>query len=184
MMDGTALEKRGLGWADEPRSIASILCPIDFSDESLVALGHASRIARRSNATLIALYVADPLLVRAAAAAYHTSIVVQDGERALRDAVDRIRRETGEGTLAIVQHVVVGNPATEIARFSSRHDVDLIVMGTHQSAGHGRLLLGSVAEGVLRNAPAPVLFFPSHPGPRASRGCVVVRLEAATAFRA
>ena len=54
-------------------------------------------------------------------------------------------------------HVVKGRPGAEILRFVQQHDVDLVVMPTHGLTGLEHLLMGSVAEKVVRQAPCPVL---------------------------
>jgi len=55
------------------------------------------------------------------------------------------------------RHLVVGAPSTEIAKFAEEHDIDMIVLGTHGRTGLTRVLMGSVAEAVVRKAPCPVL---------------------------
>jgi nucleotide-binding universal stress UspA family protein len=53
--------------------------------------------------------------------------------------------------------VTVASPYPEILRYAAEHDIDLIVMGTHGRSGVGHLLLGSIAEKVVRRSPCPVL---------------------------
>jgi nucleotide-binding universal stress UspA family protein len=144
-MHRTALEDRRTGPVEGLRKPASILCPVDFSDESLATLARAMEIANRSGARLVALHVADPLLARAAAAAYHRSVVIEESTRALRDAVDHVRWETGSGNVDIAVKVALGDTASEICRFCRDHAVDLIVMGSHAS--------GTYRVGVLVRAP-------------------------------
>jgi nucleotide-binding universal stress UspA family protein len=158
-----------------------VLCPIDFSDESLTSLKQAAAIAERSEARLVALHVADPVLARAAKGAYHTDIVIQESRRALQEAVDQVRRG-GADQLNPGVHVVVGDPAVEICRYCSEHEVQLIVMAQHQVHGILRLWFGSVTDRVLHGAPAPVLVFPPHVGRHAPRACV--RLDDVTASHA
>ena len=59
--------------------------------------------------------------------------------------------------LSVKRTVRYGHPVEEICEFSRKHAIDLIVMGTHGRTGFRRLLLGSVAERVLRSSPCPVL---------------------------
>ena len=152
----------------------SILCPVDFSAESLVALRRAAAIAAQSGARLAALHVADALLVRAAEGAYHTEVVVRESARMLQDTVDEIRSEAASGTLDICAYVVVGETAAEICKFSRDHEIDLIVMASHQVKSYRRLF-GSVADGVIRSAPVPVLVFPAQPNLGASTVSVTLR---------
>jgi nucleotide-binding universal stress UspA family protein len=160
-MHRIAFDDRRTGPVEGLRTSASILCPVDFSDESLATLARAVEIATRSAARLMAVHVADPLLVQAAAAAYHTAIVIQQSERALRDAIDHVRWETGAGGLEIATRVLVGDAATAICDFCRHHEVDLIVVGSHESGRYRHRLFGSVCEILLRSAPAPVLVFPT-----------------------
>jgi nucleotide-binding universal stress UspA family protein len=176
-MHRTALEDRRTGPVEGLRKPASILCPVDFSDESLATLARAMEIANRSGARLVALHVADPLLARAAAAAYHRSVVIEESTRALRDAVDHVRWETGSGNVDIAVKVALGDTASEICRFCRDHAVDLIVMGSHASGTYRHRLFGSVCECVLRTAPVPVLVFPHGPAGQASTMCVLRRFD-------
>ena len=156
---------------------ASILCPVDFSDESLIVLRRAALIAKRSGARLAALHVADELLVHAAAGAYHGDVVMQDTQRALQEAVDTVHRETAACGPPIGAYVVAGDPAAEICRFCTRHGIDLIIMASHYLTRYRRLVFGSVTDAVVRSAPAPVLVFPPHP--RTSTLCVTINLDRA-----
>lgn len=139
----------------------SILCPIDFSEPSQLALGYARHIARRSGAALHVLYVNDPFLVAAAAAALHD-----------RDFAKRSLRELNafvNGTLGVARRsrrtlsVSTGNASLEIAKVARARRVDLIAMGTHGLTGADRLLVGSTTLGVLRRTTVPVLAVPLRP---------------------
>ncbi len=180
-MHRTPLKDHRVRPVDGDPTTASILCPVDFTDESLATLCRAAAIASRSGARLAVLHVADPLLVRAAAGAYHMDIVVGESRRALEDAVEQVRRAAAPGGLDAGVHVVVGDPASEISKFCAAHDVDLIVMASHQVKGYRRLLFGSVTAGVLRGTSAPVLVFPPDPSGRASTLCLTLRLDDAPA---
>ncbi len=62
-----------------------------------------------------------------------------------------------DGAVPVDRRLLVGDPATEIVRIAEEEPCDVVVMGTHGRTGLGRLLMGSVAEEVLRKAPCPVL---------------------------
>ncbi len=66
--------------------------------------------------------------------------------------------------------VRAGTPAAEIVRFASEHDTDLIVMGTHGRGLVGHMVMGSVAEKVVRTAPCPVLTVRRNAGSGSGRG--------------
>ena len=133
------------------------MCPVDFSKASGAALRAAAAMARRP---LIVLFVDDPLLVAAAVAAHDSRGSTRTAAIELDRFIRRALRTspTPRGLRAIV---AVGKPADEILRLARRPRADLIVMGTRGTGGVARLLLGSTAEAVLRNARIPVLAVPS-----------------------
>ena len=121
--------------------IHSILYPTDFSSYSNQAYLHAVSLAEAHHASLTIVYVNVP--GQAADAAYW------------RDLLEQIRPANPN---IPVRHVFLeGDPATEIVRYARDAGVDRIVMGTHGRTGTERLLMGSVAEKVLRDAPCSVL---------------------------
>lgn len=134
-----------------------ILVPIDLSDQAADVLAFAVRLGARLGATVLPMHVytlpqhgypgADPLLSvevleRFARAAEDAA----EAFTAARDAPEPVVRE--------------GDPATEILRAIGEVRPILVVMGTHGRGGLPRLLLGSVAEKVIRQSPAPVLTIP------------------------
>jgi nucleotide-binding universal stress UspA family protein len=93
--------------------------------------------------------------------AYPQMLIWPPGDAIEQAAVQMMKRLVeslpGARRARVSQHVVLGAPAREILSFASGHECDLIVMGTHGRHGPARLLLGSVAEHVVREAPCPVL---------------------------
>ena len=121
--------------------IHSILYPTDFSSYSNQAYLHAVDLAESHGAALTIVYVNVP--GQEADSGYWRELLEQ-----IRPANPSIP----------VQHVFLeGDPATEIVRYAREAGVDRIVMGTHGRTGTERLLMGSVAEKVLRDAPCSVL---------------------------
>ena len=87
-------------------------------------------------------------------------------ERHLAALLQRYAEEAPPG-VRVVTATAGGDPAREIVRYATRHGVDLIVLGAHGRSGVNRILLGSVAERVVRTAPCPVLTVPPpEPVPR------------------
>jgi nucleotide-binding universal stress UspA family protein len=134
-------------------SIRSILHPTDFSEHSMIALRLACSLARDHGARLVLLRVVPlPLTVFGAPrgpgepAWGHSSLLHRLEELGADEP--GVPREA---------RVVEGDPATEIVRLAEELPCDLIVMGTHGRHGLDRLLMGSVAEYVMRRAPCPVL---------------------------
>jgi nucleotide-binding universal stress UspA family protein len=75
----------------------------------------------------------------------------------IQEALDRWRRKGHEPKVIIIPHVLVGPPAKEIMRVAHSVSADLVVVGTHGRTGVKRLLVGSVAEEIMRLAACPVL---------------------------
>ncbi len=131
----------------------NILAPIDFSEPSTRALACARVLANKYKAALFLLHV-----VRDTRDVWGTDA---DRFRSLADEIERAARDRLDGLLVAEsgERMItrIGQPHDEILGYAKTHDIDLIVMGTH---GYGRiehLVLGSVAERVVRAAPCPVM---------------------------
>ena len=131
--------------------VQKILYPTDFSSYSNQAYFHAISLAEKHGASLTVLFV------------YNPDGTTTPGSQGDEEADCRYWREQLEQIRPVdpgivVRHVLLqGDPASEIVRFGRDAGVDLIVMGTHGRTGLDRLLLGSVAEKVLRDAACSVL---------------------------
>jgi nucleotide-binding universal stress UspA family protein len=133
-----------------------ILHPTDFSDHSTYALGIAADLARQNQASLLILHTVPSL----SAAGVSYGEVARDVEpEGYRDSImSDLRRSVPAPAGVSADYVVAeGNPTAEINRVARERSCDLIVMGTHGRTGVSHLLAGSVAEGVVRTAPCPVL---------------------------
>jgi nucleotide-binding universal stress UspA family protein len=140
-----------------------ILCPVDFSDSSSRSLDHAVALARWYGSRLTVLHVAptfEPVPVRGDLG-YPIQVV---NPVSSEEVVAEMRRHLD--VAAVPQDVVLtaraGDASTTIIDEALTSNVDLIVMGTHGRRGFKRLLLGSVTETVLREAPCAVLTVPPH----------------------
>ena len=132
--------------------LKQILVPIDFGEASTVALTYGRALARAFGASLHLLHVmenpflrptaADPAMLKAAAAR-HLGERLTDEDRATLHATAAL--ETSD------------DPAGEIVKYAKAYGIDLVVMGTHGRGAVAQLLVGSVAEKVVRTAPCPVL---------------------------
>lgn len=124
--------------------VRTILYPTDFSSYSTQAYFHAVGLAETYRARLVVVHVLAPGAADAAADRQHW-----------RGQLEQVR----PGNPAIpVEHVLLdGDPAAEIARYAADAGVDVIVIGTHGRTGVDRLVMGSVAERVMREAPCSVL---------------------------
>jgi len=135
-----------------------ILCAVDFSDTSRATLMQAAVLAARGNAELVILHVYERSALRSAG-----EILVADPEfedRRVHDVnhtLDELRRDAEQLVKRVFAEATAGDPATEIVRFAERGSFDAIVIGTHGATGLRRLVVGSVAEAVVRRAPCTVV---------------------------
>jgi nucleotide-binding universal stress UspA family protein len=134
--------------------IRTILHPTDFSERSEHAFQAAYSLARDHGSRLVVAYVRAPTVV-----AYgEMGPIVPDPVQTPDDVRSRLDgRHVLDPWVEVEYRVADGGPAEEIVRLASEIDANLIVMGTHGRTGLGRLLMGSVAEAVLRHAPCAVL---------------------------
>ena len=136
----------------------TILMPTDFSEASHRALEHATSLARRLGASLHLLHVVYfPLEAAASPEGYWIDL---DGVRKqMRDEAERQIKALAASLpgIQVTTQVVEGtSPARAIAQVAKERPVQMIVMGTHGRGGVSHLLLGSVAERVVRTATCPV----------------------------
>jgi nucleotide-binding universal stress UspA family protein len=133
-------------------TIRRILHPTDFSERSECAFRVACALARDYGAPLLVLHVCSPFVI------YGSSVAVEVTPSHLDACLARLRQmETHDPRVRIEHRLVEGDAGTEILRVARENGCDLIVMGTHGRTGLGRLLMGSVAEEVVRKAPCSVL---------------------------
>jgi nucleotide-binding universal stress UspA family protein len=135
-----------------------ILVPTDGSPSMQSVVDHAMALAAVHDAELHGLYVVDTgsfatLPVETGWEGV-TEMLTEEGEMALSDFEEMVGGEPVETA------VRDGNPSREIVEYIDEHGCDSVVMGTHGRAGIDRLLLGSVAERVVRASPVPVVTVP------------------------
>ena len=140
-------------------AVKRVLAPVDFSACSRAALEHAVHFARQMGATLDVLHVSEPV---GYADSHLLAIAPEAAGGALEPRREDVRREIEAFVGALrggVEHVLVesGIPGDVIAAVASDGRYDVIVMGTHGRSGLARLVMGSVAEAVMRKARVPVL---------------------------
>jgi len=145
------------------KPIRKILCPVDFSDGSGVALDYALAFAKQCGAEVHLIHV------------WHMSYHVRPdlsvwmeahGQQPISTVIEKEAKAEAEKFVsalppavrsAIVVHVVEGEPWRTIVDVATRDQFDLIAMGTHGRSGIAHLAIGSVAEKVVRHAACPVL---------------------------
>jgi nucleotide-binding universal stress UspA family protein len=133
--------------------IRTVLHPTDFSDRSEFAFRLACSLARDYGARLIVLHVAVPPV-----AVYGEGMMAPAPEGNLDELRQQLELLLPRDPRVGVEHrLVEGDAAAEILQAAKDTGSDVIVMGTHGRTGLGRLLLGSVAEQVVRRAACPVV---------------------------
>ena len=131
----------------------TILFPTDFSPASQEALRWATSLARDSGAKLVIVHVEEPPMAYGGGELYMPS---DEGDREqLRRALVQV--VPLDAKIPFEHKLLVGDPASAIVETAEKDDADLIVLGTHGRTGLTRLLMGSVAEAVVRRAKCPVV---------------------------
>ncbi|NHN40323.1 universal stress protein [Halorubellus sp. JP-L1] len=134
-----------------------ILVPTDGSPGVERAVEHAVDLAAAHDATLHALYVVNTAsyssMPMETSWEHIRDMLGEEGERAL----ERVQELADPAGVDVETVVVDGSPSREIVHYAEDGGIDLIVMGTHGRGGIDRLLLGSVAERVVRASKVPVL---------------------------
>src|SRR4051794_15128968 len=132
-----------------------ILFPTDFSHLSDAALAHATTLARESGAALLIVHVEEPPIAYGGGEMYYG---IPDPDRSeVRRMLEAVVPTDPE--VHYEHRLVMGDPADEIVKLAEEENVDLIVMATHGRTGFKRLLMGSVAEEVVRRSQCPVFTF-------------------------
>lgn len=131
----------------------SVVVPVDFSDLSFEAVETALGLVE--NASHLAVIHVLPSLEPAEPGVIWSTI---DDDSRARHAEEALRERLSGPTYKGIQvHVVIGDPGHEVAEFAQHKQADLIVMPSHGRTGLSHLLIGSVAERVVRLAHCPVL---------------------------
>lgn len=142
-------------------TLQKILVATDFSECSEIALTYGRALARQFNARLRVMHVVETSTAeRFEVGGYVTAIPavqadLETSEGARLDALisdDDRRHLAAEAVLVMLQP-----PAQAVVKYAAREHVDLIVVGTHGRRGLAHLVMGSVAERIVRTAPCPVL---------------------------
>lgn len=139
--------------------IRTILVPTDFSADAQHALNWALGIASQSRARVLVLHAIPP---------WDYSVLMRDASFSPADLEATLQMDAEEKAQAVVDgvethdipistHISIGEPFATICQVAEQEQVDLIVMGSHGRTGLAHVLLGSIAERVVRHASCPVL---------------------------
>ncbi|MDX1420254.1 MAG: universal stress protein [Rubricoccaceae bacterium] len=148
--------------SDPAGPIRRILAPVDFSEAAHEAARHAHALATRYGARLDLLHVVDETLLRPAYVPLLGSFQVGEAEAVARAQMQlrELAQDLGDGDISVC--ALVGHPALTILDVADAEETDLLVIGSHGRSGIERLVLGSVAERVLRAARCPVFVLKSY----------------------
>lgn len=160
--DEAMLSKSDAAAAPTPFALKKILVPIDFSECSKKALRYAVPLAQQFNASVVLLYVIPANYPVGEFGmidfAYFEKEMRTSGERQLTELA-----KSEVGTKAAAQTLVrVGRPVAQVLAVAKDEGADLIVVSTHGHTGLKHVLLGSVAENIVRYSPCPVLVVREH----------------------
>lgn len=165
--------------ASERRTkIRRILVPVDFSPSSLHALDYATDRAREWGASIILVHVLEPILAERRFVAPRLRTLKAEARFVKQRLLFLARKRVGTDTL-VKPWLLNGEPSALILQAAAKTKSDLIIMGSVGRKGMRRLLLGSVAERVIRDADCPVTIVraprtqkqnPTRPGSKAARG--------------
>ena len=140
------------------KTIHKILVPTDFSTLSLTAIEYATSVPTFQDAQIYLIHVVDNVPVLA----FHT--VDLNSETLLRDSEEKARTELGRliSTFQATKRILIpvvrqGEAYKEIVKFARQEGIDLIIIATHGRTGLVHVLMGSVAEKVVRHSPVPAL---------------------------
>jgi nucleotide-binding universal stress UspA family protein len=142
-------------------AIKNVLVATDFSEPSATALNYGRALARTFNASLHVLHIVDRafmegMLVDAVPTNY--TELLEELESAARRRLEKTVTEDDRRELSAKPVLLTyDTPARAIVSYANSNKIDVIVMGTHGRGGLSHLLMGSVAEKVVRTAPCPVL---------------------------
>jgi nucleotide-binding universal stress UspA family protein len=140
---------------DMTKLFEKVLITTDGSDMNRPAVKEGLEIARACGSTVYAIYVIDESSFTDQPAEVFTGDVYEKLRDEGEEAVDKVRQMAGE--IRVETHVLSGRPAHAVTEFAARNGIDLIVVGSRGKGGFERLILGSIAESIIRMAECMVL---------------------------
>ena len=140
-------------------AVRNILVPTDFSEPASAALDYAKALAAEFGSQLHLFHVvATPQIPWGAeGTSLSWSTLLSDLEAGAREQLGALVRDDDALASRVTAASTIGVPVESILEYVASHDIDLIVMGTHGRGMVGHVLLGSVAERIVRRSPVPVL---------------------------
>lgn len=147
------------------QNVKKILAPIDFSEHSMEAMRGAMELAKDVGAEVHLMHVIAPHLhfipLPLATSAEQSRELVREAamiEQA-EEELARIKKDDFANSNKVFTFAVVGHPVEKLIDYAKEQAIDLILLSTHGRSGAQHMVIGSVAEKVVRNAPCSVLIF-------------------------
>lgn len=139
--------------------LQKILLPTDFSDYSAAATKYACELAAKFDAELHILHTLESHLSLTPNFGLGLDLpkYVSESKAAAEKSLAGVLEPAWAAGRTVVKALFEGSPKTEIIAYARKHNIDLIVLATHGRSGLAHVLMGSVAESVVRTAPCPVL---------------------------
>lgn len=137
-------------------TLKKILVPTDFSEHSAKAMQYGAELAAKFGAELHLLHSIEATPIMYGEGAFYPTETDAEIEAAAVKQLDDVKLDS-TADLTVKRHAKHGHPFVEIVRYAKDNEVDLIIIGTHGRGAIAHMLLGSVAEKVVRKAPCPVL---------------------------
>jgi nucleotide-binding universal stress UspA family protein len=139
------------------RTITTILVPTDFSEYSRQALSYAEMIAKTFDAKIVLIHVIDTVSYVVSESVQWTTDVAARVQATIQPMLDGLVHDAQKRGVVAESRLTQGVPYDQIVKAAEGAHADLVVMATHGRTGMRHVLLGSVAERVVRLAPCPVL---------------------------
>jgi len=149
----------------------TILVPVDFSGCSREGLRYAIGFANEFGARIILLHATylGYIYTSEGTALYNVPALQEAARENAERQMRKLVRAVKFGQLKFETVLTEGSPVLDICAFAKDHDADLIITSTHGLTGLEHVMIGSVAEQVVRHAPCSVLVVPSHPKMRVAK---------------
>lgn len=134
-----------------------VLLPTDFSELSSEAIKYACALAEQFDAELHMLHVYENVVIHEYGMGIDWDKLAKEARNAAEAHMKKLLDPAWSEGRTIIRATAEGPPFLQIIRYARQHEIDLIVMATHGRSGVSHMLIGSVAEKVVRKAPCPVL---------------------------
>jgi nucleotide-binding universal stress UspA family protein len=146
------------------KEIGTVLFPFDLSEQTSKIMPYVISVADSYNSRIYLLHVVHDLQRWGKVYIPHPSVnmLQKEATEAAERAVDRLCEEELGGRANVQRKVVSGDPTSEILRIIESEDIDLVIMGTHDRKGLENIIMGSVAENVVKQSAVPVMTINPH----------------------